>query len=296
MNFKFYAIGKEYMDFLRSVDERIPKQDYTKNQYNSSTKQIETIKLYKPFIGIVFTTSTGINYCTQISSPKERHFDLPEDIDFKKYYLKDKNGDKQLTGVINFNYMFPVPTSELTEVTSQNLTDFRDFSNPQAASKYWYFLQKQLLEINKNNWERDIEKVYTGKVYRVAKRSLDFQKLELKHNEWIATKQSVTKLARHLSEQELLETNKKIRYDGADPNDLIDATFTVDKEEYKIKELELLRGKTKDMALLERTRDGVLFQDNDFASQSPLKLNLSPADKSNHLVTPHAAVSKTSSK
>ncbi len=99
-----------------------------------------------------------------------------------------------------------------------------------------------------------------------------------------------------MSEQELLETNKKIRYDGADPNDLIDATFTVDKEEYKIKELELLRGKTKDMALLERTRDGVLFQDNDFASQSPLKLNLSPADKSNHLVTPHAAVSKTSSK
>lgn len=125
---------------------------------------------------------------------------------------------------------------------------------------------------------------------------VEMKELDKAENNSTLTPHSSSNNQKHLTEQELLVANKKIRYDGADPNELIDASFTVDNEEYKIKELELLRGKTKDMALLERTSDGTLFQDNDFASQSPLKLNLSPADKSNHLVAPLAAASKTSSK
>ncbi len=48
----------------------------------------------------------------------------------------------------------------------------------------------------------------------------------------------------------------------------------MDGEEFIIQDLELLPGQTKDVATLKRISDGQVFQDKDFASTKPFKLNL----------------------
>ncbi|EGQ79730.1 hypothetical protein HMPREF9094_1236, partial [Fusobacterium animalis ATCC 51191] len=50
---------------------------------------------------------------TQISSKKPRHLKMKESIDFVKIFDKT---NKKLISVINLNYMFPVPKSEIIEV------------------------------------------------------------------------------------------------------------------------------------------------------------------------------------
>lgn len=82
-----------------------------------------------------------------------------------------------------------------------------------------------------------------------------------------------------LSESELLLKNKEIRYQQAKPSTLINHRFNYLDEEYIIVDIKLLPGQTKDKAILERRSDGHLFQDNDFASSNPLKLNLDKPGK-----------------
>lgn len=177
MNWKIYIISEDYMDYLRKNEKRIPRQYYVDNNNPNKRK-------YKPFIGMVFETAEGLKYCTQISSPKSRHHSLTETIDFKKYYMTDKNGKQSLIGVVNFNYMFPVCDSAITELTYQNLSNVKDFDSEADKSKYWKFLQKQIKIINANNWEKDVEDVYYHRNSVVAKRSLDFNMLEQKCKEW----------------------------------------------------------------------------------------------------------------
>ena len=177
MNLKIYIVSEDYMDFLRNVENRIPRQYYVDSNNSSKRK-------FKPFIGIVFTTPDGIKYCTQISSPKDRHKNLSETIDFKKYYLTDSSGNQKLTGVINLNYMFPVNDLVITELTYQYLSVVRDFDSEKEKSKYWKFLMHQLNAINALDWTSDIEDVYYYRNSVVAKRSLDFKFLEQKCKEW----------------------------------------------------------------------------------------------------------------
>lgn len=64
--------------------------------------------------------------------------------------------------------------------------------------------------------------------------TVDFLVAEQKCKEWIASKQSTNETDRHFFNQKLLDTNKKNRHSDPNPSDLIDASFVVDKEEYKI--------------------------------------------------------------
>ncbi|MCM1556041.1 MAG: type III toxin-antitoxin system ToxN/AbiQ family toxin [Anaeroplasma bactoclasticum] len=278
---KWCTINEDYLDYLKSIETRIPNYSYHQTRSDRTEK-----KLHKPFFYSLYDTG---DYCYvgQVNHYRpDKHDRLREMQDFKKIY--DATTNRPLC-VVNLNYIFPVPKTELTELNYSDIDQVRDFDNLTEKSTYIDLLRKELAGINNKNLVPDVLNLFNLKKNRpdhiVARRCFDYELLEEKCLEWIAAKQSKNETFRCLSEQELLETNKKIRYDDADPNELINATFTVDNEEYKIKELEMLRGKTKDIALLERMSDGALFQDNDFASKSPLKLNLSPADKSNHLVT-----------
>ena len=173
MNFKYYVIDCDYMNYLRQIEPRIPKQDYYK--FCNGQK----LKLLKPFIGIVFVAPNGILYCTQISSPKNRHYLMNDDLDFKKYYIYDKSSNSmKLVGVINFNYMFPVSENALIELTPHNLCNYRSFASKSESSKYWHFLQIQLESINKNEWSNDIKNIYYKTNKTIAKRSFDFKTLE----------------------------------------------------------------------------------------------------------------------
>ena len=83
-----------------------------------------------------------------------------------------------------------------------------------------------------------------------------------------------------LTEKQLLLLNQKVRYGQASPDVLIGDTFEFKNEIYKITDLKLIEGETKDVATLQRLSDGSVFQDNDFASTNPFKLDLKQKDNS----------------
>ncbi len=75
-----------------------------------------------------------------------------------------------------------------------------------------------------------------------------------------------------------------MRYKEAEPYTLIGSTFRMDGEEFIIQDLELLLRQTKDVATLKRISDGQIFQDKDFASTKPFKLNLQSPTQTKNLV------------
>ena len=103
------TIDKDYISFLKKYDSRIPNIDYGNNGY-------------KPFFSPLFEKD-GLVYVTQISSKKPRHLKMKESIDFVKIFNKT---NKNLISVINLNYMFPVPKSEIIEVKYKNIDNFRN--------------------------------------------------------------------------------------------------------------------------------------------------------------------------
>ena len=68
-NFIIVQVDYEYCNYLRKFDERVP--------YNSGNKR------NRPFIGILFNVG-NIEYFTPLSSPKEKHKNMKNTIDFIK--------------------------------------------------------------------------------------------------------------------------------------------------------------------------------------------------------------------
>ena len=83
---KLVRIGKEYCDYLREYDGKVP--------YNFNNKEI------RPFVGVLFKVG-NFKYFAPLSSPKPKHLKLKNKLDFLK--LDDGN-----LGAINFNNMIPV--------------------------------------------------------------------------------------------------------------------------------------------------------------------------------------------
>lgn len=106
------SIDKEYIQFLKTIDTRIPDADYGKEHF-------------KPFFAPLFEKN-GLVYVSQISSAKPRHNKLKEDLDFFKIY-DDKT--KQIISVVNINFMFPVPKDKLTFVKYSEIDKYRKFKN-----------------------------------------------------------------------------------------------------------------------------------------------------------------------
>ena len=156
-------IDEDYLNYLRSYETRIPLTDY-------GTDHV------KPFFGALFEIDNLV-YVTQISSAKERHKKLKNTIDFHKYYMNNK-----LIGVVNLNYMFPVPNNLLHNLIYSQIEKYRSFNDNFEKNKYINFLKKQLVEIQKLGLEKDAQKVYQIKdnipSHPVARRSFDFHNLE----------------------------------------------------------------------------------------------------------------------
>ena len=123
----FYTITDEYIDYLSK-----------ENPHVMSNKQ-ETRIYHRKYIGLV-TELKGHKYFVPMSSPKDIDF-LPNGEIKKdsliKIYMHSK---KVLYGTIRFNYMIPVPASELEEVTVNDEGDF----------KYKILMQSEYFFINAN--------------------------------------------------------------------------------------------------------------------------------------------------
>lgn len=170
---KYCTLNNNYLDYLRNIESRIPYNDYGKNHY-------------KPFFHSLFEID-DLAYVTQISSPKSRHRSMHNTIDFKKVFIETnhiKNGrrTKFFVGVVNLNYMFPVPKNLIGDLNFKEIDKVRTFKNDKEKSKYIYLLKQELKALNQLNLEKSAQKLYKIKYAHpeigVSKRSLDFKELE----------------------------------------------------------------------------------------------------------------------
>ena len=113
---------------------------------------------------------------------------MKESIDFVKIFDKT---NKKLISVINLNYMFPVPKSEIIEVKYKNIDNFRTFSSLDEKNKYIDLLRYEMKVINNKNIQAQALKVYTSisKNSFLKNRCLPFLLLEKKAIEYSKEKQ-----------------------------------------------------------------------------------------------------------
>ena len=170
---KWCTIDSDYINYLKKVDERIPNIEY--GEYK-----------FKPFFSPLFTKG-NLTYVTQISSKKERHLKMKEQVDFIKIY-DDKN--KNLLGVINLNYMFPVPNDKILDVSYKEIDKYRKFKTEQEKKSYIYLLKMEMKKIKEREVNLLAEKLYeiVKKNSFISKRCLNFPLLEEKAIEFMSLK------------------------------------------------------------------------------------------------------------
>lgn len=164
------TVSEQYLDYLRSIDNRIPHSDYGTNKL-------------KPFFGVLFEQGDLV-YVTQISHAQPRHITLKNSLDFYKIFISDKDKfmPDRLVAVVNLNYMFPVHKSLINVLEYKNIDQHRTFESLEEKSTYIDLLSKELAQINKLGIESKAKKLYQLKCNypenRVSKRCLDFTDLE----------------------------------------------------------------------------------------------------------------------
>jgi protein AbiQ len=162
-------IDNNYLDYLRKFEPRIPLTDYGSNKM-------------KPFFGTLFEVDDLV-YVTQVSSPKKRHETLKASIDFHKYFF-----GKRLIGVINLNYMFPVPKQYISNLLYADIEKYKSFPDEKSKNDYIQFLKLQLRTIKTLNLEKDSKLLYEMKYSKpniaISKRCFDFKALEQYANDF----------------------------------------------------------------------------------------------------------------
>lgn len=165
-NLDFYYVDSNYVQFLQQAEiekrgfSRVPNVNYGPN--------------CKPkfLCGIVFNVN-GIPYYVSVSSFQVQKPD--------NFIICGHNGAPVAS--LRFNYMFPVPQSLLTlrQISNEPDAAYRSL----LAQERRYCIQKQA-DIQKKA-QRTYKRVLLGKDIGLVQNSCDFQLLETKYHEWLAT-------------------------------------------------------------------------------------------------------------
>lgn len=152
---KFYEVDKNYINYLKQFDSKIPNIDYDKHD--------------KFICGILFNVN-DINYYAPISSFNKQ----------QKTNVLIKNKKKQVTSSIRLSFMFPVPTDCI-----------KDFDISKEHGFYKYLLIEELDFCNKNS-NKIINKalhiydtVINGKDLIMQKNCCNFKALEKAYLQYI---------------------------------------------------------------------------------------------------------------
>lgn len=128
----------------------------------------------RPFVGIIVICSDK-QYCIPLSSPKEKHKSMKNDVDFTKIYH-----DGRLIGVLNFNEMIPVNRDVIFPVNTR-----RRPGDSYEMARYKDLIINQLTFCRKNQdaiirkANQLYDKVTSGKANGpLRRRCCDFKKLE----------------------------------------------------------------------------------------------------------------------
>lgn len=175
--FGWKIINDEYLNYLRdNFEPKIPRTDYGENKM-------------KPFFGELFETS-GFVYVTQVTSPKPRHKELKQSIDFYKIIYNNR-----IISAVNLNYMFPVPKTEIFDLKYGNIDNYIIFLNENQRSRYIKLLQLEMNIIKGLPLKENSELLYYRKYElpndNVSKRCFDFKNLEIGAAYWSEHKNEI---------------------------------------------------------------------------------------------------------
>ena len=160
---KLYYIKDEYINFLKTIDDKVP----------------DNKKETRPYVGIVLDIC-GFKYYAPLSSPKIKHINMKNTTDFHKI-----NSGKY--GAINLNNMIPVIETELILIDINNISDIKYRRLLQNQYKYIKSDSKNIT--NKANKLHKI--IFTEDPYltpydlAVKSRCCDLQKLENEIHKYI---------------------------------------------------------------------------------------------------------------
>lgn len=167
----WYIVNKDYFAYLFQFDNRIGYIDYN-----------DKLKLH---IGVVLEINTHKFY-VPISSPKPKHHNMSNSIDFHK--LLDDNG--QLLAVFNLNNMIPVRNEHITLLKYSEIERYRTFKSLKDLNNYVYLLQIQheliikIEPILKQKALKLYQKCIQYPTSNLANRCCDFQLLQKKSNSY----------------------------------------------------------------------------------------------------------------
>lgn len=133
-------------------------------------------KSKRPYIGIILEIN-NVNYFAPLSSPKKKHENMKNSIDFIKI-------NKGRDGVINLNNMIPIPSEQCYEI------DIKE--EIKIDKKYGLILKYQIIWCNKNkeNIIKKAKKLYNLIIndranFSLKNRCCNFKVLEEKLNQFI---------------------------------------------------------------------------------------------------------------
>jgi protein AbiQ len=167
---KWYVVDKEYVSYLKKFDDKVENINYTER--------------LKPYIGILITINE-INYYVPISSVKEKHYQMNEDMDFIKIMENDR-----ILGVLNLNNMIPIDNENVRVLKYKEIDEYRKFKDDKEKHLYISFLSFELGLINDkiDKIKFNAVELYNEKINRpnskISKRCCDFKLLEEKCREY----------------------------------------------------------------------------------------------------------------
>lgn len=175
LEFNLYKVDMKYIRNLHNIDDNVLSVSPQTGNDN------------RVFVGIVVVC--GVNkYCIPLSSPKAKHKNMKNSMDFSKIEI-----DGKIIGVLNFNLMIPIEENQL------QLVDTKVFKRDRETIKLYKQLCQQELKWCRMNSETICNKAnvlykkyISGEDFPGRKRCVDFQKLEKECNKY--------NLKQHLSE------------------------------------------------------------------------------------------------
>lgn len=168
-DFKLYKVDMKYIRNLHNIDDKVLSVSPQAGKDN------------RVFIGIVIICDIH-KYCIPLSSPKIKHQNMKNSMDFSKIEVQGK-----LLGVLNFNLMIPVEEKQLQPV------DTTIFKRDRENIRYYKHLCRQELEWCHANSETICNKAnvlykkyISNEQFSGRERCLNFPRLEaecVKYNE-----------------------------------------------------------------------------------------------------------------
>ena len=175
-DFKLYKVDMKYIRNLHNIDDKVLSVSPQAGKDN------------RVFIGIVIVCGRH-KYCIPLSSPKEKHKNMKNSIDFSKIEVNGK-----LLGVLNFNLMIPIEEEQLQHV------DTTIFKRDRENIKYYKKLCTQELgwcqansEVICNKANVLYKKYISNEPFAGRNRCLNFPKLESECKKYNSPKKKGTK-------------------------------------------------------------------------------------------------------